>query len=167
MLLKARPYQGFGGTIHDGKTHQLDDSESKTLCGKTRQNCPGDLLAEGFGEVDCKGCLNSIESRKKREEWEIAFRQRAIEKQQQDAQWWERYDNYLLSNGWRKRRALVMGRANNLCEGCGTRRATQVHHLTYTHVFNEFLWELVALCDECHSRVHDRTAAAGVSDEPF
>jgi hypothetical protein len=49
-----------------------------------------------------------------------------------------------------------MGRANNLCEGCGRRRAAQVHHLTYDHVFDEFLWELIAICDECHSRVHDR-----------
>jgi hypothetical protein len=29
-----------------------------------------------------------------------------------------------------------------------------VHHLTYAHVFNEFLFELMAVCDECHDRLH-------------
>jgi 5-methylcytosine-specific restriction endonuclease McrA len=35
------------------------------------------------------------------------------------------------------------------------KRATQVHHTTYKHVGNEFLWELRAICDECHDRFHE------------
>ena len=35
-------------------------------------------------------------------------------------------------------------------------KATQVHHLTYQHVFAEFAFELVAVCDECHARLHPR-----------
>jgi 5-methylcytosine-specific restriction endonuclease McrA len=29
-----------------------------------------------------------------------------------------------------------------------------VHHLTYQNAGNEFLWELVAICRECHARYH-------------
>lgn len=57
---------------------------------------------------------------------------------------------------WARKRSLVLERANHTCEGCGIRRATQVHHLTYKHVYDEFLWELVATCDECHDRAHEQ-----------
>ena len=53
-----------------------------------------------------------------------------------------------------KKRTKVLERANEVCEGCGLKRATQVHHLTYMHRFNEFLFELVAVCDQCHERLH-------------
>ena len=32
--------------------------------------------------------------------------------------------------------------------------AKQVHHTTYANVGHEFLFELVALCPECHNRYH-------------
>jgi len=70
-------------------------------------------------------------------------------------QWWTKYSDYLQTDEWRHRRALVMGRAGGVCEGCQERRATQVHHLTYKHVTEEFLWQLVAICDVCHRRIHD------------
>lgn len=65
-----------------------------------------------------------------------------------------RYDQYLQSPEWERKRAAVLKRANHVCEGCGTRRATQAHHLTYEHLYNEFLWELRAVCRECHERLH-------------
>jgi 5-methylcytosine-specific restriction endonuclease McrA len=69
-------------------------------------------------------------------------------------EWFANYDQYLRSPEWRARRALVMRRAGGTCEGCGTARANQVHHLTYAHVQREFLWELVAVCAACHERLH-------------
>lgn len=50
----------------------------------------------------------------------------------------------------------MLTRDNYLCQGCRVRRATQVHHLTYDHVGNEFLFELVAICETCHTRLHDK-----------
>jgi 5-methylcytosine-specific restriction endonuclease McrA len=73
-----------------------------------------------------------------------------------DAAWREQYDEYLQSDSWYERRRLVMRRAGGMCEACGSARATQVHHRTYKHVFDELLWELAAVCDACHDRVHDR-----------
>ena len=69
-----------------------------------------------------------------------------------------RYVDYLRSDHWQDTRRRVLQRASGFCEGCQQRRATQVHHLTYTHVGAEFLWELVAICDACHSRLHDKPA---------
>jgi hypothetical protein len=48
----------------------------------------------------------------------------------------------------------VLARAHGLCEGCGERTATQVHHLSYKRVFDEMLFDLVAVCDACHDKLH-------------
>jgi 5-methylcytosine-specific restriction endonuclease McrA len=74
----------------------------------------------------------------------------------QARQWRAWYDQYLLSNEWLQRRRLVLQRANGICEGCLSEPATQVHHLTYDHAGAEFAWELVAICDYCHTRFHDK-----------
>ena len=65
------------------------------------------------------------------------------------------YSEYLASDVWEKKRQRVLMRARGSCEGCGEREPTEVHHLTYKHVTKEFLFELVALCHECHERFHD------------
>jgi len=67
------------------------------------------------------------------------------------------YQTYLRSDHWQDTRRRVLQRANGFCEGCWQRRATQVHHLTYAHRGAEFLWELVAICDPCHARLHGKT----------
>ena len=68
--------------------------------------------------------------------------------------WQARYRAYLRSAAWARRRARVLARAHDRCEGCGEAKASAVHHLTYAHLGAEFLWELVALCHPCHARVH-------------
>lgn len=69
----------------------------------------------------------------------------------------EQYTEYLQSQEWWDRRNKVMERACGLCEGCRQREPVEVHHLTYEHVTQEFLWELVALCAPCHERIHGGT----------
>lgn len=64
------------------------------------------------------------------------------------------YSEYLNSSAWAARRKAVLRGASGQCEGCAERAATQVHHLTYEHVGAELLFELVAVCDECHERIH-------------
>jgi hypothetical protein len=83
--------------------------------------------------------------------------QKHIRKQKAEkAEWWRWYNKYLQSTEWRVRRDLVMARAEGVCEGCRSRPAVQVHHLTYDHVGNEFLWELAAVCNQCHDRAHEQ-----------
>jgi len=64
------------------------------------------------------------------------------------------YHWYLGSAFWRERREHILERANYICERCGERPATEVHHLTYLRVFSEFPSDLVALCRQCHAEIH-------------
>jgi 5-methylcytosine-specific restriction endonuclease McrA len=64
------------------------------------------------------------------------------------------YADYLLTDKWKNLRRLALARDHNLCQGCREWPATQVHHLTYTHLGEEFLFELVSLCHFCHERIH-------------
>jgi 5-methylcytosine-specific restriction endonuclease McrA len=70
------------------------------------------------------------------------------------AEWWQQYNAYLESAIWRHKRSLVLERDSYVCQGCMQSRATQVHHLTYAHVGNELLFELVAVCDARHHALH-------------
>lgn len=66
------------------------------------------------------------------------------------------YAAYLLSPKWKAIRDKVLVRDGHRCQGCLGARATQVHHLTYDHVGDELLFELIAVCDFCHERVHGK-----------
>lgn len=92
-----------------------------------------------------------------------AIIQKYVRKQKNGDEGFKRkYDVYLASPAWGARRAKVLERAKGTCEGCLERKATQVHHLTYRHIFEEFMFELVAVCKECHERLHnDKTAEEG------
>ena len=61
---------------------------------------------------------------------------------------------YYDSAAWQDKRIKVMRRAANICEGCASAPATQVHHVSYEHFGAELLWELRAVCDDCHNRIH-------------
>ena len=78
----------------------------------------------------------------------------AEQREARDREWWSWYTEYLQTDAWREKRAQALRRDNGVCQGCLERRATQVHHLTYAHVGNELLFELIAICEECHERAH-------------
>jgi hypothetical protein len=63
-------------------------------------------------------------------------------------------DPYYKTEEWHAKRRLVIERAGGLCEGCGKNEAVQAHHLHYRTFKREFLWDLKAVCRECHERVH-------------
>lgn len=89
--------------------------------------------------------------------WERRREEAQAEFQQQSDQWRAEYAAYLESPEWFAKRDLVLKRDQNLCQAqCGgcTTRADHVHHLTYKHLFNEPLFDLVAVCRSCHNAVH-------------
>jgi 5-methylcytosine-specific restriction endonuclease McrA len=65
----------------------------------------------------------------------------------------EKYNKYLKTTEWQERRNEVLIRDNYLCQACLKARATQVHHLSYDHWGQEPLFELVAICNECHEKI--------------
>lgn len=67
----------------------------------------------------------------------------------------EEYERYLSeSENWPAIRLKVMRRDNYRCQACLEVEATQVHHKSYEHIFDELMWELVAVCRRCHERLH-------------
>lgn len=148
---------------------RADFSESQTakvLCPWHREATPSCCMSLLRGIFYCFGCQTSGKWRRAGETEEEALIQEYKGLVAQDLlchpdnrmtnkQWWNAYRQYLASNIWREKRWRVMERAGRICEGCGTERATQVHHLTYKRVGREMLFDLVAICDGCHEVVHE------------
>jgi len=65
------------------------------------------------------------------------------------------YRNYLQSDEWKAKRQLIIER-DKICQGCLVDKIDDVHHLTYKNVKNEFAFELIGLCRQCHSRLHQK-----------
>ena len=93
----------------------------------------------------------------RRQQYDEIIQKHIRRQKSQGSEWWTKYNAYLQTPQWRAIATRVLKRANGICEGCGQAGATQVHHLTYQHVFNEFLFDLVAVCRACHERLHDET----------
>ena len=77
----------------------------------------------------------------------------AAEKQAVSDRWWGAYSSYLKSERWRRKRELVLTRDQGSCRACLSRPAAQVHHLSYAHVGDEPLFDLVAVCEPCHEKI--------------
>lgn len=84
-----------------------------------------------------------------------AENRRKKKEEQDQVEYTQRYYQYLETAAWRIKRDRVMRRASGICEACGAARANEVHHLTYDRVFEEPLYDLVAICSPCHRRVHE------------
>lgn len=142
---------------------------STTFALRKRMKDNGTLYAYQYQCLTCgaeNGTVKASEAERLRlpsSEWDDAlfkkwndarFEAHQQQKQQDRAGWFKQYDKYLESPAWKAKRQKVLQRAKGVCEGCGDRPPAQVHHLTYKHVGNEFLWELVAVCNQCHDRAH-------------
>lgn len=89
----------------------------------------------------------------------------AAEKKRHAEAWQRAYEQYRQSPEWKRKRQLVMLRAQGICEGCREVEAIDVHHFSYDDVGQEFLFQLVALCRKCHDRLHGRIPTS-VSSPP-
>lgn len=76
--------------------------------------------------------------------------------------WWKKYTAYLQTPTWHEKRTRVLKRDNYLCQACLESKATQAHHLTYKHLEHEPLFDLVAICPDCHEDLHEMERETGV-----
>ena len=67
-------------------------------------------------------------------------------------EFWQEYKKYLSSDKWKAKRKAVIKR-DVICQACLSRPAKQAHHLTYSHVFDEPLFDLVGVCVPCHDKI--------------
>ena len=86
------------------------------------------------------------------ERWALERAALLVARDTEAAEWFKKYEAYLHSPEWQALRRKTLERARGLCEGCRERPATEVHHLTYDHVGEEMLWDLVATCEPCHAK---------------
>jgi hypothetical protein len=56
---------------------------------------------------------------------------------------------------WSAIRRKIFWRCRGHCEACLNGNATMVHHMTYTFGKLPPAWQLKAVCDDCHERLHD------------
>lgn len=92
---------------------------------------------------------NEQQSIARREQWD---KERAEVKKFNQAE----YEEYLKTPQWRVKRDAVMRRDNYICQGCLKAPATLVHHKTYSHIYRELLFQLIALCKDFHDIAHDK-----------
>ncbi len=91
---------------------------------------------------------------KRQQEIDAVFKEYGTKKAANRAEFFIWYNEYLKTDEWRTKRSLVLQRDNHVCQGCLTAKATQVHHLTYKHVGEELLFELISICESCHGIAH-------------
>lgn len=124
-------------------------------CGQSRGNAvPKNSIVGSPPLWDIKLERNHEAQQLKTRELKRAARESARKERFEEKRDWYNQE-YLKSEKWRGKANLVMERARGLCEGCRIKPADEVHHTTYEHIGDEFLFELVALCSSCHRRFHN------------
>jgi hypothetical protein len=66
------------------------------------------------------------------------------------------YRDYLKTRHWAnvRRRFISSKLFDGGCALCKRREKLQLHHKSYKRIGHEYLWDLVMLCDHCHSTTH-------------
>ena len=77
-----------------------------------------------------------------------------IKKNNHETSNYAKYQNYLLSNKWKIKRAQALDRDKNICQECKKSEAQEVHHKTYDSLYNEPLEDLISVCKDCHVKIH-------------
>lgn len=62
-------------------------------------------------------------------------------------------EEYLRSDEWKKIRDSIMS-SNPDCQCCKEKKASDLHHMVYRHIVDIKVTELLPVCRECHSYIH-------------
>jgi hypothetical protein len=67
------------------------------------------------------------------------------------------YESYLQTPHWKEKAKQARARAKYQCLKCGKKPDTgelEVHHLSYSHIWDERPEELLVVCESCHKKFH-------------
>lgn len=73
------------------------------------------------------------------------------------------YRRYMKSPEWAARKRGYFLNHARRCKACGSKSDIQLHHMNYARLGRERDSDMVALCERCHTRVHQLHARAGGS----
>jgi 5-methylcytosine-specific restriction endonuclease McrA len=67
------------------------------------------------------------------------------------------YEAYINSPEWRAFRMTIFAQRGRRCQNCGTEKGIiHVHHLNYNRFGHEKPKDVRVLCEECHTKEHQR-----------
>ena len=67
----------------------------------------------------------------------------------------DEYNNYLKSNQWRIFRELILFERGNYCENCNEWfESLDMHHIHYNNFKKELRQDVLVLCKDCHTELH-------------
>lgn len=136
-------------------------------CGHVQPNSLGGFTKE---QKDNMPEVNQVFKQLRSQNYDLAARKfydditnRRIAKANQTREenrqlWFEQYNLYLQSPGWRKKRSKVLERDKYQCQCCLDAMATEVHHKSYEFVDmngSEPAFDLVGICRACHERIEE------------
>lgn len=117
--------------------------------------CPGvclmSLCIHGLDEATCATCLLPRKKQAPKKVTEIPY----VPPVGQRKDWY--HNVYMRSEHWKKLKAKALKDKPNVCFGCGTagtKTRLEMHHLGYTHLYQERGSDLRLLCRSCHEGVH-------------
>jgi hypothetical protein len=68
------------------------------------------------------------------------------------------YQDFLKTPYWKAISEKVRYKSGFKCNLCGSNKKLNIHHRDYTHHGDELhhMGDLICLCEECHSKFHDK-----------
>ena len=66
----------------------------------------------------------------------------------------KKYNEYIISDTWKKKSAICISKAGNKCEVCESTKDLNTHHYNYVFLFRETESDLFCLCSICHKKYH-------------
>ena len=78
-------------------------------------------------------------------------------------EWRSLRELYDKSKEWNARKTLIYARALGLCEKCKNAPIVSIHHLQYEHYGEEYLDDLLGLCEPCHKLTTEQRRTVNVS----
>ena len=155
----------FEYRYHFGDTGRLSLYEQCIVCGKknkTKGAIKHDLIPNLREKIDL-GEINKYDAEladevgfvfEKYNKYLQIKREQNIEKENFSKK--ILHQNHINSDKWKAMRLKVLKRDDYTCQGCLENPATEVHHITYANLGDEFMFQLMAICRECHSRFHKK-----------
>ena len=64
------------------------------------------------------------------------------------------YQEYLNSEGWKAKRAMILNMWGNRCALCNRIGSLHLHHRDYSNIGNEKVTDVIPLCDVHHRLTH-------------
>lgn len=66
----------------------------------------------------------------------------------------------------KRRHRLELNRRlfGGLCECCMINRASDAHHVTYVRLYHEWMFDLAAVCEQCHSLFHPHMTRRAIGE---